>query len=229
MALVGKGAVGVGTGRRKKREEDERKTARSVRREQAERKKRREQAERKKIAPPGYRLPDYEPKAPKPQVYEPPVPLARPPMQNLGVGAPAVEYRPPSVELQLKNLTTAYYKLHDSFPTAPQALILLNTAPGFPRTVKEWEEFLAPGVKSGELPQPGDVETEAMRVDDLDVIGRSGFGSGGSGRCASNHGKCHCYTQHNSNQFFHVRSSCFLLSAVMSRELKELNAWLSFS
>lgn len=171
MALVGKGAVGVGTGRRKKREEDERKTARSVRREQAERKKRREQAERKKIAPPGYRLPDYEPKAPKPQVYEPPVPLARPPMQNLGVGAPAVEYRPPSVELQLKNLTTAYYKLHDSFPTAPQALILLNTAPGFPRTVKEWEEFLAPGVKSGELPQPGDVETEAMRVDDLDVIG----------------------------------------------------------
>ena len=37
MALVGKGAVGVG--RRKKREEDERKTARSVRREQAERKK----------------------------------------------------------------------------------------------------------------------------------------------------------------------------------------------
>ena len=103
--------------------------------------------------------------------YQPPVPLERPPMQYPGVGAPPSDYKPPSVDLQLKNLSTAYYKLHDSFPSAFQALVLLRTAPGLPRTVADWEEFLGPGVKDGELPQPGDVETEAMRMDDFDVIG----------------------------------------------------------
>ena len=105
--------------------------------------------------------------------FQPAVPLERPPMQHPGVGSPDT-YRAPAVDEQIKNLSTAYYKLHDSFPTPFQTLVLLRTAPALPRSVADWTEFLGPGVKDGELPQPGDVEAQAeqreLDVDDFDIV-----------------------------------------------------------